>query len=474
MPSSYFCSPLRTEMRTPSLQFLHPIRKSFRIFRSFWAAGLLLLTSCSASHTFTNKGDKLATAGMHEEAVQQYFLALGRDRTYIKARIGLQQSGQQTMQLSTDRFYRQHQDGNFRESIRTFRSMETLSSDASALGIRLEVPGMLRVDYEQDLDRYLAQQYKEATRLNENRQFREAEQIFAEIKSWKADYRDVAELSRLARIIPEYQDGRTAFDAGHYRKAFAHFEKVKALDPSYKETAELSRVARARAQVRITLMPFENAMAFSIPMEIPRYTQAALAVLGNEFIDWTEPANSNPSDTAFVGTRLQLKGRIDELVYVTPQMQSQERRGYESYVVKEFNKERNRMENVTRYRKVVYTEIQGKSELRVRVSYQMIAQANGMVVFADVAEETAEDEVRYVTYGGNRQNLFAGTWRSLNEVHPGDRVLDAPFQKRDMDRLLNAPRQFRPSGALAQEVQDAVAAQISTRIAAYEQARLNP
>ncbi len=474
MPSSYFCSPLRTEMRTPSLQFPHPIRKSFRIFRSIWAAGLLLLISCSASHTFTKKGDKLATAGMHEEAVQQYFLALGRDRTYIKARVGLQQSGQQTMQLSTDRFYRQHQDGNFRESIRTYRSMETLASDASALGIRLEVPGMLRVDYEQDLDRYLAQQYKEASRLNENRQFREAEQIFAEIKSWKADYRDVAELSRLARIIPEYQDGRTAFDAGHYRKAFGHFEKVKALDPSYKETAELSRVARARAQVRITLMPFENAMAFSIPMEIPRYTQAALAVLGNEFIDWTEPANSNPSDTAFVGTRLQLKGRIDELVYVTPQMQSQERRGYESYVVKEFNKERNRMENVTRYRKVVYTEIQGKSEVRVRVSYQLIAQVNGMVVFADVAEETAEDEVRYVTYGGNRQNLFAGTWRSLNEVHPGDRVLDAPFQKRDIDRLLNAPRQFRPSGELAQEVQDAVAAQISTRIAAYEQARLNP
>ena len=461
-------------MRIQSHLFSRPVNSSFKIFRSVWAFALLLLTSCSASQNFTSKGDKLSAAGMHEEAVQQYFLALGRDRTYIKARIGLQHSGQQSIQLSADRFFRQHQDGNFKESIRTYRSMETLATDASALGIRLEVPGMLRADYEQDLERYLAQQYKEATRLNESRQFREAEQVFAEIKSWKADYKDVAALSRLARIIPEYQDGRTAFDAGHYRKAYGHFEKVKALDPAYKETAELSRVARARAQVRITMMPFENAMAFSIPMEIPRYTQAALGVLGNEFIEWTEPATSNLSDTAFVGTRLQLKGRVDELVYVTPQMQSQERRGYESYVVKEFNKERNRMENVTRYRKVVYTEIQGKSELRLRISYQLVSQASGMVVFSDVAEETAEDEVRYVTYGGNRQNLFAGTWRSLNETHPGDRVLNAPFQKRDMDRLLNAPRQFRPSGELAQEVQNAVAAQISTRIAAYEQARLNP
>lgn len=461
-------------MRIQSHLFSRPVISSFKIFRSVWAFALLVLTSCSASQNFTSKGDKLSAAGMHEEAVQQYFLALGRDRTYIKARIGLQHSGQQSIQLSADRFFRQHQDGNFKESIRTYRSMETLATDASALGIRLEVPGMLRADYEQDLERYLAQQYKEATRLNESRQFREAEQVFAEIKSWKADYKDVAALSRLARIIPEYQDGRTAFDAGHYRKAYGHFEKVKALDPAYKETAELSHVARARAQVRITMMPFENAMAFSIPMEIPRYTQAALGVLGNEFIEWTEPATSNLSDTAFVGTRLQLKGRVDELVYVTPQMQSQERRGYESYVVKEFNKERNRMENVTRYRKVVYTEIQGKSELRLRISYQLVSQASGMVVFSDVAEETAEDEVRYVTYGGNRQNLFAGTWRSLNETHPGDRVLNAPFQKRDMDRLLNAPRQFRPSGELAQEVQNAVAAQISTRIAAYEQARLNP
>jgi len=461
-------------MRIQSHLFSRPVNSSFKIFRSVWAFALLLLTSCSASQNFTSKGDKLSAAGMHEEAVQQYFLALGRDRTYIKARIGLQHSGQQSIQLSADRFFRQHQDGNFKESIRTYRSMETLATDASALGIRLEVPGMLRADYEQDLERYLAQQYKEATRLNESRQFREAEQVFAEIKSWKADYKDVAALSRLARIIPEYQDGRTAFDAGHYRKAYGHFEKVKALDPAYKETAELSRVARARAQVRITMMPFENAMAFSIPMEIPRYTQAALGVLGNEFIEWTEPATSNLSDTAFVGTRLQLRGRVDELVYVTPQMQSQERRGYESYVDKEFNKDRNRMENVTRYRKVVYTEIQGKSELRLRISYQLVSQASGMVVFSDVAEETAEDEVRYVTYGGNRQNLFAGTWRSLNETHPGDRVLNAPFQKRDMDRLLNAPRQFRPSGELAQEVQNAVAAQISTRIAAYEQARLNP
>jgi len=343
-------------------QLTSPVQKKSKKHFVFWIVGFMLLASCSASRTYTKKGDKLAAAGMHEEAVQQYFMALGRDRTYIKARVGLQQSGQQTIQLLTDRFYRQHQDGNYRESIRTYRSMETLASDASALGIRLEVQGMLRGDYEQDLDRYLAQQYKEASRLNENRQFREAEQIFAEIKSWKADYKDVAELSRLARIIPEYQDGRTAFDAGHYRKAFGHFEKVKALDPSYKETAELIRVARERAQVRITLMPFQNAQAFSIPMEIPRYLQSALGGLGNDFIEWNEPGTANPSDTAFAGTRLQLKGRVDELVYVTPQIQTFERRGYESYVVKEFNKERNRMENVTRYRKVVYTEIQGKRQ----------------------------------------------------------------------------------------------------------------
>jgi len=455
-------------------QLTSPVQKKSKKHFVFWIVGFMLLASCSASRTYTKKGDKLAAAGMHEEAVQQYFMALGRDRTYIKARVGLQQSGQQTMQLLTDRFYRQHQDGNYRESIRTYRSMETLASDASALGIRLEVQGMLRGDYEQDLDRYLAQQYKEASRLNENRQFREAEQIFAEIKSWKADYKDVAELSRLARIIPEYQDGRTAFDAGHYRKAFGHFEKVKALDPSYKETAELIRVARERAQVRITLMPFQNAQAFSIPMEIPRYLQSALGGLGNDFIEWNEPGTANPSDTAFAGTRLQLKGRVDELVYVTPQIQTFERRGYESYVVKEFNKERNRMENVTRYRKVVYTEIQGKSELRLRISYQLVSPANESVILSDVAEKKVEDEVRYVTYGGNRQNLYAGSWRNLNETHPGDRVLDSPFQKRDMERLLNAPRQFRPSGDLAQDVQNAVASDISARIAAYEQARLNP
>jgi tetratricopeptide (TPR) repeat protein len=314
MPSAYFCGYLQKDMPITAQQLTHPVKKIFSSQLLIWAVGLTLLASCSASRTYTKKGDKLAAAGMHEEAVQQYFMALGRDRTYIKARVGLQQSGQQTMQLSTDRFYRQHQDGNYRESIRTHRSMETLATDATALGIRLEVPGMLRADYEQDLDRYLAQQYKEATRLNENRQFREAEKIFAEIKSWKSDYKDVVELSRLARIIPEYQDGRAAFDAGHYRKAFVHFEKVKAIDPSYKETAELIRVARARAQVRITLMPFQNAQAFSIPMEIPRYLQAVLGGLGNEFIEWNEPVTANPSDTAFVGTRLQLTGRIDELV----------------------------------------------------------------------------------------------------------------------------------------------------------------
>ena len=58
---------------------------------------MVFLTACNVSKSLTKKGDKLAEAGIHAEAVQYYIQALNRDRSTIEAQIGLRKSGNEVM-----------------------------------------------------------------------------------------------------------------------------------------------------------------------------------------------------------------------------------------------------------------------------------------------------------------------------------------------------------------------------------------
>jgi len=432
----------------------------------------------------------MAEAGLHDEASLLYMQALGHDRTNIDARIGLKKSGQLALNNYLDRFYRAHGQQQYKESVYSFRKAESFFNDVTAFNVELEFPPYYKQSYEEDLEIYLKQLYDEGSSMMQSQRFKESENRFREITTLRPGYRDVANLKKMSIIIPAYELGRQQFELGNYRKAHGHFEEVFKLDAQFKDVAELRRVSKERATLSIAVMPFENSNAYSYSTNITSFIVSELAKANNEFIvlvdrehtekvireqklslQFDENGKTALRAGELMGARLLLTGRVLDMGIQNPNMRSQERTGYESYQEKVYNTQKKQMENVTRYRKVMYTEFQGNSTVRMKIQYQLISAESGTILLSDVFEAQESDEVRYITYDGNARNLFSGTWRSRNEPHPSDRVFASFAQKQEVDQLLRAKRDFRPMNDMLVEVQSSLSNRLASQILDFETKR---
>lgn len=451
---------------------------------------MLFLVACSPSKSFTKKANKLAAAGLHDEASFAYIQALGHDRANIDARVGLRLSGQQALNGYLDRFFRAHTAQSYKESVYAYRKAESFYADVTALNMELEFPKYYQQYYEEDLEQYLTTLYQQGSKLLSEKRFKEAETLFREINTLKPNYRDVGSLKQMSVIIPAYESGTTAFEAGHYRKAYDHFDKVFALNPSYRDVNELRRVSKERATLTIAVMPFENSMSYAYTTNLTSFIVSDLAKANNDFIvvidrEHTQKViqeqkfnlafGSNDGSALrageLMGAKLILTGRVLDLGIRNPDISHKEKTGYESYTERVYNAEKKRTQNVTRYRKVMYAEFNGSSSVRMKVQYQLISSETGAILLSDVFEYSELDEVNYISYEGNISNLFAGVWRSRTEAHASDRVYNSFSQKRELDQKVNGKRDFRAMNDMLVDLQGRISESLAGQILNYERQR---
>ncbi len=451
---------------------------------------LLLVVACSPSKQHTKKGNKLAEAGVYDEASFAYMMALANDRTYVDARIGLKTSGQKALNVYLDKFFRAHGDEQLKEAVYAFRQADKFYKDVIFYNVDLEFPVYYRNYYEEDLKAYLDQLYAKGSSLLEQKHFREAEQHFQEITLLDANFKDVTALKKMSVIIPVYEDALTYFSAGNYRKAYVNFDKVYGMDPAYKDVTNLRKVSKERATITIAVMPFENSTSYAYPITINSYIISDLAGSKNEFLvvidrENTEKlikeqklslANNSNENLAVVagelmGAKAILTGKVLDFGVQHPNMRHLERTGYESYQEKVYNPTTKKMEMQTRYRKVMYSEFQGESAVRLKIQYQLISTETGSVLMSDVVEHSERDEVRYISYEGNARNLYAGNWKSRNEAHPSDKIFSSFSQKREVESLLSGKRDFKPISEMLVSMQNRISNRVSNQVISYEMSR---
>jgi hypothetical protein len=116
----------------------------------------------------------------------------------------------------------------------------------------------------------------------------------------------------------------------------------------------------------------------------------------------------------------------------------------------------------------MYTEFNGASSVRMKVQYQLINAETGKILLSDVFVEAERYEVAYISYDGNARNLFAGVWRSRNEIHSSDRVYQSFAEKRKVDELLSGKRDFRPMNNMLIDVQGRISSKLTQQVVQYE------
>ncbi|MBM3911790.1 MAG: hypothetical protein FJ350_02135, partial [Sphingomonadales bacterium] len=208
---------------------------SFRQGRSL-AALLLLLTlgACNSPKKLTGRGDELAIAGMYEEASMQYMRALRSKPTYVDARVGLKRAGQKHLDALLVKFDRLHGERQHYDAVFAFVKAETFYRQVEMLRVDLDFPARYRADYESDKAIYLEEAYNKAVRLMDQGQLIEAQAVLSDMKRVDPNYKDAAQMERVARVIPIYEDGMAMFDRQRYRAAHQRFKDAEAVLPGFR------------------------------------------------------------------------------------------------------------------------------------------------------------------------------------------------------------------------------------------------
>src|SRR5690606_39149963 len=79
--------------------------------------------------------------------------------------------------------------------------------------------------------------------------------------------------------------------------------------------------------------------------------------------------------------------------------------GYESYAVKELNKETNQYAQVTRFKPVSYTEFYTENKAVISFSFKLVSLETGQVLMSRVVDQEADDHAWYASYSRNAKAL---------------------------------------------------------------------
>jgi hypothetical protein len=128
--------------------------------------------------------------------------------------------------------------------------------------------------------------------------------------------------------------------------------------------------------------------------------------------------------------------------------------GYEQYKVERVNEEGKKYYE-TKYRQVQYREFSQDASIDITCTFKFISTTTGEVVSSNTLYGRASDNIRYITYGGNRNKFYLGGLSGARTGSSG---------RADRDRLLSSRQAIRSADALTDEAGLALASQIQRAI----------
>jgi curli biogenesis system outer membrane secretion channel CsgG len=117
--------------------------------------------------------------------------------------------------------------------------------------------------------------------------------------------------------------------------------------------------------------------------------------------------------------------------------------GFESYQVKQVDKETNQVSYLTKYRPVKYTEYYQENKASISFSYKLVSLETGQVLLSKVVDQQADDHAWYASYDGNQAALLPVLNGAVNT---------SAKARRDLNALLAAPREVKSTTDLGNQL----------------------
>lgn len=281
-------------------------------------------------------------------------------------------------------------------------------------------------DVAEKMQQALYERYKEGTLHLMNENFREAASAFGEVFRAEPSYRDVRQLYSEARNEPVYRKGDEFLRMGKCRSAFFAFDQVVNDAGSYKEAMQKRENALSCAQYPVAIaitgrkaneiswVSFQPLLTGQILQQknlfIKVFDLSALEPRWMSQLSFTN-GQLNPDFLRYIGEQHHIKA----LLYIEfPMLERQdgvlkreEKTGFERSILKN-----QAGETYTSDTKVKYQEYSQRNSVTVNCQYKLIATGTGETLLSDRITEIRSDEIRYITYGGNADNLYPAQYRN--------------------------------------------------------------
>ncbi|MFZ9954853.1 MAG: CsgG/HfaB family protein [Flavobacteriales bacterium] len=448
---------------------------------------LLIIIACNSPKSLTKKGNQLYNAGMYNEATDYFLRAIAKRPDYVEAKTALKMCADKVMDVKEDTFFVANNRGDWGVVVYTYLDMQKYVEKVRSGQVNISIAGHYTEDYEIAKSNYLDERFRKANALLEKENFSAAESIFNEISSLDPNYKDVEQLKKYARIEPIYRKGVDAMKREKYRAAFYAFQNIVNRDASYKDAAAQMSEALTQAQYTVAFMRFNNYTS-EIAAAEQLSSRIINTVIGNKgpflkvidrqhldlllkeqklsmtgAVDATTAVNAGN----LIGAKAVVMGSVLDLKYFDTPVSGKTVKGYESYRVQRINPQTNQPYFETNYKKVTYSEFQGSRQVTMSFEYKMVSATTGEVLLSGIKTLTQNSSVHYVQYSGNRENLYPGTWYSMNVTSPQDVVYNNFEQKNQIQNLLKSSTALESKESLLQKLYDQISSSVAQEIYSY-------
>ncbi|HKK10935.1 MAG TPA: hypothetical protein VJ939_08860, partial [Bacteroidales bacterium] len=322
----------------------------------------------------------------------------------------------------------------------------------------------------------MAANYENAYKYLQEERFMEAEEILESIQEIDPDYKDVETLLREARHEPVFRKAREAMDDEKYYTAYSLFDDVLSQTSSYKNAGSLKEQCLEKGQVSIALMPVKNGTGNSKAAQmmqarfigkLNRMTNPFLKIVSQPKSQSTGARNTasvrklkEPGEDYSFDNEKDNKALLEStlLHFVSREgnLTHQEKRGYLKKESKYKDKETGEIKTRVTFDKVIYDEYRKVNKASCRFSFKMVSAENGEILAADLASSNQEDEMHYVDFEGNAEDLVPGYWKYRRRDSREDEIKNNYRNVRALQRLVKAKRSIKPAQALSEEVMEKV------------------
>lgn len=450
---------------------------------------LLIGAGCSGSKGYSNRAKKLQEAGMNDEAANFYLQALQRSPKNVDAKIGLKQTGQIQIESTLTSFYKAYSVSNFKEAVYTYQKALSLKKQYGYF-VSVEIPPYYDEYYNEMLVVYLADRYEVAGDLLYEEKFDDANVIYKEILKLDPEYKDVQDLSLISTIEPLYRKGVAQFKLDKYRSCYGIMSSILAQRAMYKDAIDFKERALEEGQITMAILEFESNVSAkkNIANSIHGDVVSGLTKSNDPFIKVLDRSNmevlikeqkisvknSSSINTAIqtgelLGANMLIKGKLLRYSATGGKVRAYRKQGFESYRVKKVNPETKKTSYETKYKRVYYTEYEGSSNVFIEVQYQMISAETGEVVKSDILRKESGDNVNFISFSGNYNNLYGGKYSGKGtDFVKGDVIYNSYSQKRAIKQKAKSnKRTLKSEQQLASEALNVISLGIIRGISVY-------